>query len=168
MTTTQREVITTYLEMTSPNELCAKHSDDPHFRVAEVPERDWRLNRSLYLDVGEPWAWNDKRNWSEERWRAYVERDSLRTFVANYDDKIAGYFELVRENAEVEIAYFGLLPDFFGRGLGAALLTSAIEEAWRWNATRVWVHTCSLDHPAALRNYEARGMRPFKTSRRSP
>lgn len=64
-----------------------------------------------------------------------------------------------REKSEVEIAYFGLAPHFVGRGLGGALLTSAIEEAWRWDASRVWVHTCSLDHPSALRNYEARGMR---------
>ena len=64
----------------------------------------------------------------------------------------------------VEIAYFGLLPEFIGRGLGGALLTSAIDEAWRTSSSvsRVWVHTCTLDHPGALGNYQARGMVIYK------
>lgn len=166
MTATSGEVVTTYLEMHSRAELRPKHSRDPRFLVREVAERDWRLNRQLYLTVGEPWAWNDKRRWSDARWQAYVDTDALRTFLGEYDNETAGYFELRREHDEVEIAYFGLLPDFIGRGLGGALLTSAIEEAWRWNASRVWVHTCTHDHPSALQNYEARGMRVYKTSRR--
>jgi len=67
------------------------------------------------------------------------------------------------DDGAVEIIYFGLLPAFVGRGLGGALLSSAIEEAWRVNPLRVWVHTCSLDHPAALANYQARGMKIYKT-----
>lgn len=166
MTAAATEVVTTYLEMTSPAQLRPKLSSDPQFRAREVAERDWRLNRWLYLNVGEPWAWNDKRRWSAERWQAYVCTNALRTFVGEYDKEIAGYFELHREDGAVEIAYFGLLPNFIGRGFGGAFLTSAIEEAWRWNASRVWVHTCTLDHPSALQNYQARGFRIYKTSRR--
>jgi GNAT superfamily N-acetyltransferase len=68
-------------------------------------------------------------------------------------------------NDEVEIAYFGLLLKFIGRGLGGALLTSAIENAWAWSPTpsRVWVHTCNRDHPSALANYQARGFKIYKT-----
>ncbi|MDQ6861676.1 MAG: GNAT family N-acetyltransferase [Verrucomicrobiota bacterium] len=159
-------VVTTYLEMTSSAELRPKRSEDPLFRVREVTERDWRLNRAMYLSVGQPWAWNDKRRWSDERWQAYIGTDALRTVLGEYDGDIAGYFELHRERDEVEIAYFGLLPQFIGRGLGGALLTSALETAWESNAARVWVHTCSHDHPAALQNYGARGLRIYKTSRR--
>lgn len=153
------EVTTTYLEMTSPAKLQPRHSHDPRFTIREVNHREWQLNRSLYLSVGEPWGWTDKRAWSDDQWQAYVATDALKTFLGHYDDSVAGYYELRREKSEVEIAYFGLAPHFVGRGLGGALLTSAIEEAWRWDASRVWVHTCSLDHPSALRNYEARGMR---------
>jgi len=68
------------------------------------------------------------------------------------------------ETEDVEIAYFGLLPEYIGRGLGGALLASAIENAWAWSPTpsRVWVHTCNRDHPNALANYQARGFKIYK------
>jgi GNAT superfamily N-acetyltransferase len=75
----------------------------------------------------------------------------------------AGYFELSGEpGSDIEIAYFGLIPQLVGQGLGAYLLTEATRRAWEKKATRVWVHTSSLDHPAALPNYRARGFRLFK------
>ena len=75
-----------------------------------------------------------------------------------------GYFELKRhEDGSVEIAYFGLMPHAIGRGLGTLLLTKAVEEAWNLSPTRVWLHTCTLDHPAALPNYVKRGFSPFRT-----
>jgi GNAT superfamily N-acetyltransferase len=66
------------------------------------------------------------------------------------------------EDGAVEIAYFGLLQEFIGRGLGKYLLTEAVREAWRTGARRVWLHTCTLDGEAALPNYKARGFKPFK------
>ena len=87
-----------------------------------------------------------------------------------YDDVLAGYYELRRDrDGGIEIAYFGLLPEFIGRGLGGALLTSAIEDAWsprdRSNPSRVWVHTCNRDHPQALANYQSRGMIVYKVEK---
>jgi GNAT superfamily N-acetyltransferase len=152
-------IVTTYLEMRSPDQLRPKRCTDTPFQILE--KRDWRFNRDLYLAVGQIWSWNDKRIWSEEQWKEYGLAPELRTFGAYYDDSLAGYYELRRDDeGGVEIAYFGLLPEFIGRGLGGALLTSAIEEAWRTpsSVSRVWVHTCTLDHPGALRNYQARGM----------
>jgi GNAT superfamily N-acetyltransferase len=80
-------------------------------------------------------------------------------------DESAGYFELRRHPTDVEIAYFGLVPRFIGQGLGGALLTRAAQEAWTIGASRVWLHTCTLDSPHALPNYLARGFREFKTER---
>jgi len=99
--------------------------------------------------------------WSDEQWKEYGLAPELRTFAASYEHSLAGYYELRRDDGGgIEIAYFGLLPEFIGRGLGGPLLTSAIEEAWRTSPSvnRVWVHTCNLDHPGALANYQARGM----------
>jgi GNAT superfamily N-acetyltransferase len=154
--------------MRSLQELRPKRSDDPRFWIGEATVKQWQFNRFLYLTVGEPWAWNDKRSWSADQWRDYAESERLRTFAGYYDASPAGYYELrLDDEGGVEIAYFGLLASFLGRGLGGALLTSAIEEAWQMTATRVWVHTCTLDHPAALGNYLARGMKIYKTETRS-
>jgi GNAT superfamily N-acetyltransferase len=157
-------LITTYLEMRSPAQLLPKRAD-ARFQVREQAQRDWRFNRDLYFGVGEQWRWIDKRPWTDEQWKEYAASPKLRTFAACYDDALAGYYELRRDNeGSVEIAYFGLLPEFIGRGLGGALLTSAIEEAWSWSPapSRVWVHTCNRDHPQALANYRARGLVVYK------
>ncbi len=157
-------VRTTYLEMRSSAELRPKQCSDERFWIGECTVKQWQFNRFHYLTVGAPWAWNDKRGWNDEQWRVYAESDRLRTFGAFLDGSPAGYYELHRaDGPEIEIAYFGLLPAFFGRGLGGALLTSALQEAWRMEPSRVWVHTCTLDHPAALQNYLARGMHIYKS-----
>lgn len=156
-------VITTYLEMRSLAELRPKLCADERFWIGEATVKQWQFNKFLYLTVGSPWAWNDKRDWTHDQWRQYAESDQLRTFGAYYDGSPAGYYELHHDGDEVEIMYFGLLPAFVGRGLGGALLSRAIEEAWRMEPRRVWVHTCTLDHPAALANYLARGMKIYKT-----
>ena len=153
-------LITTYLEMRSADQLQPKNSDS-RFRVRERTERDWRFNRDLYFRVGEQWDWVDKRAWTDDQWRGYATAPELRTFAGYYDHVLAGYYELRRDKeGGIEIAYFGLLPEWIGRGLGGALLTSSIEGAWRMEPkpSRVWVHTCNRDHPQALANYQARGM----------
>jgi ribosomal protein S18 acetylase RimI-like enzyme len=157
-------IITTYLQMQSPEEFRPKGCNDRDFWIGEATVKQWQFNRFLYQAVGGPWQWTDKSDWTDEQWRAYVESDRLRTFGAYVDGAPAGYYELQRgDDDAVEIIYFGLLPAFVGRSLGCSLLSSALEEAWRMRPTRVWVHTCSLDHPAALANYQARGMKIYKT-----
>ena len=157
--------ITTYLEMRSPEQLCPKRCADHRFQIREHTKPNWVFNRDLYFGVGGSWAWIDKRPWTDEQWMEYASAPQLRTFGAYYDDTVAGYYELWRHaQDDVEIAYFGLLPQFTGRELGGALLTSAVEEAWRRppRPLRVWVHTCNRDHPHALANYQSRGMSIYK------
>jgi len=164
-------LVTTYLEMRSPEQLRPKRVtsesdlDGSLWRVTTLENTDgsWRFNRDMYFRVGELWQWIDKRPWTDEQWKQYAAAAELRTFSAYYGDELAGYYELRQDDeGGVEIAYFGLLSDFVGRGLGGALLTSAIEEAWELSPKRVWVHTCNRDHPQALANYQARGMVVYK------
>jgi GNAT superfamily N-acetyltransferase len=153
--------------MRSPAQLRPKCAGDG-YDVREQTERDWRFNRDLYFKVGEQWRWIDKRPWTDEEWNDYATDPNLRTFAASYENKLAGYYELRRgQEADVEIAYFGLLPEFVGSGLGGALLTNAIERAWAWTPppTRVWVHTCNRDHPHAFANYQARGFEIYRVDR---
>ena len=164
-------LITTYLEMRSPDQLRPKRSD-ARFEVREHTRGDWRFNRDLYFRVGERWDWTDKRPWTDDQWKEYATAQQLRTFAAYDHDVLAGYYELRSDDdGGVEIAYFGLLPEFIGRGLGAVLLTSAIEQAWSRRSgiapARVWVHTCNRDHPQALANYQARGMVVYKIEQES-
>jgi len=157
-------LITTYLEMRSAAQLRPKNSD-ARFRVREKTERDWRFNRDLYFRVGEQWDWVDKRPWTNEQWKEYATTPELRTFAGYCDDVLSGYYELRRDReGGIEIAYFGLLREWIGQGLGGALLTSAIEWAWCMESkpARVWVHTCNRDHPQALANYQARGLVIYK------
>lgn len=151
---------TYYLEMTSPEELIpAREPEVPvtiqHARVP-LPE----LNRFLYTAVGGDWWWIDRLGWTWEDWSAQLARPGYETWVAFVEGTPAGYFELEgTTGGDVELVFFGLLPAFVGRGIGGHLLTAAVRRAWEKGARRVWVHTSSFDHPAALTNYQARGFR---------
>ena len=158
--------VTTYhLEMTSPEQLrpASRRPAGLEIRRAHVPSPT--LNRYLYTAVGGDWQWTDRLRWTLEEWMNWVDRPELETWVAYLRGTPAGYFELeMQSGTSVEIAYFGLLGQFIGLGIGGALLTRAIERSWDMGAGRVWVHTCTLDHPNALDNYLARGFRLFKTT----
>jgi len=122
--------------------------------------------RELYAGVGAAYRWHDRLAWSDERLHAHLVSPDVAVWVLSVNGALAGYFELVRHDDEsVEIAYFGLLPAFLGQGLGRWLLVRAVEQAWALGATRVWLQTCTLDHPAALPNYMARGFQPYRTER---
>ena len=160
---TAQFVTTTYLEITARTELRAGRAPRVPCAVTRVEIPTPALNRFLYVAVGQSWAWNDRLEWDAARWREHVDRPELETWVAYVRGTPAGYFELEMQGDDVEIVYFGLLPEFIGLGLGGTLLTAAIERAFGVGAARAWVHTCSLDHPQALGNYVARGMRVYRT-----
>ena len=123
---------------------------------AEVPFGP--LNRLFYTEVGRDFAWTDKESWSEGRWQTWAER--VETWLVHDRGTPAGFAELATRTGGVEIATFGLLAPFRGRGLGGALLTRATERALELGGGgSVTVSTCDLDGPHALANYEARGFR---------
>ena len=157
---TPEPITTWFLEMTSPDQLRpARPVEDFEVRRLEPP--DPALSRRLYDRVGQPWQWTDRLGWGLARWGAHLGQPGVDTYVGHLDGEDVGYAELVRERDDVEIASFGLRPGFAGRGLGGALLASVTEAAWQSGAQRVWLHTCSLDSPAALPSYERRGFRRY-------
>jgi ribosomal protein S18 acetylase RimI-like enzyme len=162
------EVTRTYLEMRDPSELQGARSDDPRIRVEQVRECSSSFFRYLYVEVGRNYHWIDRLPWTDEDVARHLQQAENSLWVMTYDDETAGYFELRKcEDGSIEIAYFGLLQRFLGRGLGRHLLTCATEQAWADGANRVWLHTCTLDDPAAMPNYLKRGFRPFKTEKYS-
>ena len=160
------EVTRTYLEMHRPSELNTSRSEDPAIQIEPQPNCSVELFRFLYIEVGRNYHWIDRLPWTDEEITAHLAKEENSVWLMTYTDQTAGYFELRKcEDGSVEIAYFGLLPQFIGRGLGKHLLTCAIEQAWNGGANRVWLHTCTLDAPAALPNYLKRGFTRFKTEK---
>jgi len=161
----KKNVVTYHLEMTDPvdHRRATRGLDQIEAARCEVPSPE--LNRFFYTAVGGDWYWIDRLPWSYARWMDWLDRPEVQTWVASHQGLPAGYFELeAQSEGDVEIAYFGLLPGFAGRGIGGALLSHAVDRAWQMPARRVWVHTCTLDHPAALANYETRGFRRFHST----
>jgi GNAT superfamily N-acetyltransferase len=156
-------VRTTHLEITSKDRWVRRTRTGLDIEVRECAVKQPRFNRFLYEYVGGDWRWIDRLAWPAQKWHDYAANDNLRTFVAYREGSLAGYYELQQqEGGSVEIRIFGLTPPFVGRGYGGPLLDSAIENAFAWGARRVWVHTCSLDHPNALNNYLKSGFQIFK------
>ncbi|MCP5026597.1 MAG: GNAT family N-acetyltransferase [Actinomycetia bacterium] len=151
--------------MTSPQDVvpAKEPSVEPVLWFAGRPAPE--LSRFFYEVVGGPWHWVDRLDWSDGQWLDWVDRPEHRLASCWVDGAPAGYFELEQQGRSVEIAYFGLLSSFVGWGLGGWLLTEALRSAWAFEGTeRVWVHTCSLDGPAALTNYRRRGLRRYEES----
>ena len=155
-------VVRTYLEQRTPEALRPALSKDPALRLHRADPGDVSLFRELYHDVGGAYHWRDRNALSDEQLRAHFRSAGVEVWVLYYEQQPGGFFELQRHgDGSVEIVYFGLTAAFFGRGLGKHLLTRAAESAWALGANRVWLHTCTLDGPAALPNYVSRGFRSF-------
>ena len=159
------EVVRTYLELRNPEQLRAAGLADPSVRFVHRRDIDVEHYRRLYRDVGRRWHWRDRDAWSDEMLTAHLARSEIAVWECLVAGESAGYFELEHSGDSVEIAYFGLAPGFIGRGLGKAMLTRAVQEAFALGPSRVWLHTCTLDSPRALPNYLARGFTPTRRER---
>ena len=155
-------VTVTYLEMTSPDQRLAVPAWDEPITIQRAERPTISFYRYLYDTVGADWDWYERRRLSDEALAAIVHDDAVEVYVLYVRGVPAGYAELDRRvEGEVEIAYFGLMPDYIGRGLGPALLDWALERAWSYGPRRVWLHTCSLDHPKALAVYRRAGFEVY-------
>jgi len=150
-------VTRTCLEMTSPDQHQGGEGPPAGARLELVPHVSTGFFRFLYAEVGKQFFWRDRLSWTDEQIVEYL-KGPVWLWVLYHAGAPAGYFELKRHaDGSVEIAYFGLMPHAIGKGLGKYLLSQAIDQAWALAPTRVWLHTCTLDHPAALPNYLKRG-----------
>ena len=160
-----KQIERNYLEISSLKELKECKAISDIYSVKNVEPADFQLNRFFYKQVGKKHNWVDRLVWSEKQWIEYTSDKKVKTFVLKKDNDLVGYFELIihEDENEVEIAYLGLLEEYQNQNLGSFLLSSAIKNSFSNQIKRVWVHTCSLDHKNALKNYIARGMKVFKT-----
>tara|TARA_B110001452_G_scaffold233205_1_gene210901 strand:+ start:2175 stop:2678 length:504 start_codon:yes stop_codon:yes gene_type:complete len=160
-----KDIIRYFLEIKSIKDLNSVELISPNYSINLLEPRDLQLNKFFYKIVGKKYSWTDRLAWSEVKWIDYISNEKLSTYVLRNENDIAGYFELIfhEDKKETEIAYFGILEEYFGKKLGGYLLSYAIKKSFSIGATRVWLHTCTLDHENALKNYLNRGMKIFKT-----
>ena len=153
----QVSVTTTTLDLQADKPLPAIPRDRP-YRLMRSQTVCPELNRFLYAAVGFRWCWYERLAWDYATWLDYLDDPDVATWIGYQARTPIGYFELDRDAAgSCDVAYFGLLPSAIGKGLGAILLSDAITAARGFGNGHVWVHTCTLDHPAALPNYLDRG-----------
>ncbi len=157
-------VTITYLEMRERPNLA--HIHPPIGTATALIRARWptiSFYRYLYNTVGEPWIWYERRAMDDETLGAIIRDPAVEVYVLYIDGVPAGYVELDRRNLpDVDIAFFGLVPDYIGRGLGQYLLASAIDLAWTDGTERLLVNTCTLDHVGALPLYQRFGFTPYE------
>ena len=154
-----------YLEINSLEDLnySAKPNDNCNLHLVDPP--DFQINKFFYKQIGKDHRWSDRLVWNDQKWIKYVENHKVKTYVLKDKEDLIGYSEQIFhfEEKNCEIAYFGILQEYYGKKYGGFLLSQAIKNAFVNEVERVWLHTCSLDHEFALKNYQARGMKIFKS-----
>ena len=160
-----KEVKRNYLEIISLQDLKEGDMLSNDYSLSLIDPTNFQLNKFFYKKIGKNHKWVDRLIWSEQKWINYVSSANVKGYVFKYKNDLVGFFELIfhPENKEIEIAYFGILQEYQNKKLGSYLLSEAIKISFKRKINRVWVHTCSLDHKNALKNYLARGMKIFKT-----
>jgi len=160
----KKEIKRNYLEIKSLNELAEVSKSLDVYSVNFLNPPNFQLNKFFYKNIGKDHHWVDRLVWSEKEWIDYVCNEKVSTYILRKEKDVCGYFELIfhKDKNEFEIAYFGLLKEYHNKKLGSFLLSFAIKKCFEKKINRVWVHTCSLDHDNALKNYLSRGMKIYK------
>ena len=152
-----KRVRRTYLEMTK-RPVYGKIGFDEDILIMQATKPTVSFYRFLYYEVGQPWNWVDRRKMSDEALQEIIQNPCVQIHVIYKKGIPAGYVELNGNvSDEIEIAYFGLMPECIGGGLGKKFLQWSILKAWSMDVQRVWLHTCTLDHPSALLLYKRMG-----------
>lgn len=153
--------VVTHLEMTAR----PVRRDDPPgawtLRKVDAPGLDWY--RDLYCRVGEEWLWFSRARMSDTELAAVIHAPGIEVYALVVDGRDEGLLEMdFREAGQCELVYFGVTAGFIGRGAARFLMNRAMELAWSRDLQRVWVHTCTFDHPSAVAFYQRSGFRPFR------
>jgi GNAT superfamily N-acetyltransferase len=152
--------IVTYLEMRSPSALCPSQAAFA-IRLVNQPEFEWY--RRLFREIGEPWLWFSRLRMPEDELRAILRHPEVDIFALTHDGADCGLLEFDRRGfPEIEVAFFGVTPNLIGRGAGGALFAHGLAFEWQRGPQRVFLHTCTADHPSGLRFYQKFGFVPYK------
>jgi GNAT superfamily N-acetyltransferase len=153
--------VVTHLEMTERPALRPHPEGAWTLRRVPSPDLDWF--RNLYRRVGEEWLWFSRLQMADAELAAIIRSPMVDVHALVHEGRDEGLLELdFREPGQCELAFFGVTADLIGSGAGRWLMNRALELVWSRQVSRVWVHTCTLDHPSALAFYQRSGFRPFR------
>jgi len=160
---TELAAVVTYLEMCSPPDQTVPDSPLSLQRV-DVPQPEHY--RELFRLIGAPWLWFSRLTLDDAHLAAIIQHPKVELYsVVDQTSREVGMLELdLREPHDCELSFVGLVPELSGKGHGRWLLAEAVRLSWREGVDRIHVHTCSLDHPAALSAYRRAGFTPYKRS----
>ena len=163
----ERTIDRFYLHLLSAKDLIKSNCKEINIEILLEKKPSIDLCKFFYKEVGRDFFWRDRLKWSNQDWLDYVNNDFFKLYILKYNNRLAGYYELLYDpkTNSMEIPYFGIFKEFYGKKIGGYLLTDALSTSFKQKITKVWVHTCTLDHPNALKNYVARGMKIFKTEK---
>ena len=157
--------VVTYLEMTQPPPTKALVSHK--LEIKHVPQPDLEWYRALFRKVGEEWLWFSRLSISDDQLKHIIHDPKVEIHVLQKEGKEVGLLELnFCKEQECELSYFGLIQSTIATGAGRFLMQAACKRAWSYAPTiqRFHVHTCTLDHPAAVGFYMRSGFKPYKRS----
>ena len=151
--------------MASASELRGVQSPSDDVVIRKVGRPSAEFNWFFHDVIGSRYNWGGREGWTLDDWKNFVDRDALETWVTYWSDAPAGYFEIeTQPDGSQRILCFGLLESFIGQRLGGYLLTECCQRCWHREANRIWLRTCTYDHPHAIANYKARGFRLVETT----
>ena len=161
----KEKIFRNYLELKSFKEFREVKKPSKEYYIELADPKDFQINKFFYKKIGKNCQWVDRLIWTDMDWIKYISDEKLFTHILKNKDDVVGYFELLfdKNTNNAEIAYFGILDEYFGKKLGGYLLSEAIKFSFNLGCVRLWVHTCSLDHKNALNNYQSRGMKICKS-----
>lgn len=152
--------VVTYLEMRRPPQLPPARSD---FAIRRVDHPGLEWYRRLFQGVGEPWLWFSRLRLTDDELSAILHHPATDIFALSYDGIDQGLLEFDRRSfPDIEVVFFGVKQGLIGKGAGRALLAHGLVSEWQRNPQRIWLHTCTSDHPAALAFYQKFGFTPYK------
>ena len=152
----------THLEMDAMPAYRVPMPIGPRLALMQARAMPLAFYRYLYEQVGRPHHWSLRRSLGDEALAATIHAPTTGISVLYVDGSPAGFHELDLSQLpkKVEIVYFGLVPDFQGRGLARFFLSETIFAAWAHGPETVAIHTNTLDSPLALRLYQKMGFSP--------
>lgn len=155
--------VATFLEMTALPRQRPPQAPAPDLTLKSWKDADLGAYRALFKRIGENWLWSSRLMMADEKLSATLRHADVEVYRLFRNESVAGLLELdFRNPGQCELAFFGLVPEEIGKGAGRFLMAEAIERAWARPIERFWVHTCTLDHPAALSFYRRSGFTPYQ------